>query len=85
MRNLGGWQSTSLHNAPRNVQTMTKDSSLEDEISALERQHARLESRIEALNQHRWLSEREQTERKRLQKLKLATKTRIASLRVQAN
>lgn len=59
--------------------------STDDELSALKKQHARLESRIEALNQHRWLSEREQTERKRLQKMKLATKTRIATLRVQAN
>ena len=59
---------------------MTDTSSIDDELLALQEQHQRLESRIEAFDQHRWLSEKEQTERKRLQKLKLATKDRIVSL-----
>lgn len=59
---------------------MTDTSSSDEELSSLQEQHQRLESRIEAFDQHRWLSEKEQTERKRLQKLKLATKDRIVSL-----
>lgn len=59
---------------------MTDNLSTEEELLVLKEQHQRLESRIEAFDQHRWLSDKEQTERKRLQKLKLATKDRIVSL-----
>ena len=51
------------------------------ELEELTRQHALLASRIDAFDARGWLTEREQVERKRLQKLKLATKDRIASLR----
>lgn len=60
---------------------MTNNASAEEELLTLQAQHQRLESRIEAFDQHRWLSEKEQTERKRLQKLKLATKDRMMRLK----
>lgn len=51
------------------------------ELASYLEQHARLAERIEAFDQRAWLSERERVERKRLQKLKLATKDKIAALR----
>lgn len=60
---------------------MTTNASAQEELQALQAQHQRLDARIEAFDQHRWLSEKEQTERKRLQKLKLATKDRMARLK----
>jgi len=54
---------------------------IDSEIQNLEEQHARLAARIDAFDAQISLSERERVERKRLQKLKLATKDRIVSLR----
>lgn len=62
---------------------MTDKHSLDDALSDLRQQHARLEARIEAFNQQLWLNAQEEAERKRLQKLKLATKSRIVMLRAQ--
>lgn len=53
----------------------------ESQILELEKQHALLAARIEAFDQQISLTERERVERKRLQKLKLATKDRIVTLR----
>lgn len=52
-----------------------------DELALLIDQHQRIAERIEAFDQQVWLSDRERTERRRLQKLKLATKDKIAALR----
>lgn len=51
------------------------------EIQDLEQQHALLAARIDAFDERPWLNDRERVERKRLQKLKLATKDHIVSLR----
>lgn len=49
-------------------------------LARLQAEHALLDGQIEQLNRRLYLSSREQMERRRLQKLKLATKDRIASL-----
>ena len=53
-------------------------------IEQLRARHARLEERIAEFDQRPWLSDHEQQERKRLQKLKLAIKDRIAALLLDA-
>lgn len=60
---------------------MTSMVDIDIEIQNLEQQHALLAERIDAFDAQISLSERERVERKRLQKLKLATKDRIVSLR----
>lgn len=49
-------------------------------VRQLHNEHARLEARIEELNRCLYLGVREQMERKRLQKLKLLTRDRLAVL-----
>ncbi len=51
-----------------------------DELLSLEQQHARLKARIAEMGTRPFLSEREQAERKRLQKMKLAIKDKIVRL-----
>lgn len=50
-------------------------------LASLLEQHAALAERVEALDAQVWLSDRERNERKRLQKMKLAVKDKIAALR----
>lgn len=52
-----------------------------DLLASLLEQHAALAERVEALDAQVWLSDRERNERKRLQKMKLAVKDKIAALR----
>ena len=54
---------------------------IEAEVSRLEAVHKELKARLSDLNGRLYLSPDEQVERKRLQKLKLATKDQIARLR----
>ncbi len=49
-------------------------------LRRLREEHADLEARIETFNQRLYLSSREQMERKRLQKMKLANKDRLSML-----
>ena len=60
-------------------------SQIEDDLRELEEKHALLAARVEAFDDRVWLSVEERSERKRLQKLKLATKDRIAALRALQN
>ncbi len=54
---------------------------IEAEVSRLQEVHRELKARLSDLNSRLYLSPDEQVERKRLQKLKLATKDRIVRLR----
>lgn len=60
------------------------DASPEPLLEQLRDEHALLNRKIDALNARRYLSPAEQMQRKRLQKLKLATKDRIAALEASA-
>lgn len=51
-----------------------------DELEQLRDEHMLLDQKIDALSARPYLSPTEQMQRKRLQKLKLATKDRIAAL-----
>ena len=53
---------------------------IEAEVSRLQTVHRELKARLSDLNSRLYLSPDEQVERKRLQKLKLATKDQIARL-----
>lgn len=65
---------------PSDEQAPEIASSIADLVRQLRDEHARLESRIEELNRCLYLGVREQMERKRLQKLKLLTRDRLAVL-----
>lgn len=54
---------------------------VEDRIEALSTEHRQLDAQIKALDSQVWLSPEEQLQRKRFQKLKLATKDQIHQLR----
>ncbi|MEL7369657.1 MAG: DUF465 domain-containing protein [Myxococcota bacterium] len=56
-------------------------SEIEAEISRLQQVHRELKARLSELNSRLYLSPEEEVERKRLQKLKLATKDQIVRLR----
>jgi hypothetical protein len=60
--------------------TDSESQTIEVRIEALKRRHQRLEERIDAFNEQGLLTPRERTERKRMQKLKLATRDEIAEL-----
>ena len=62
---------SSANNAPNDI---------EAEVSRLQAVHRELKARLSDLNGRLYLSPDEQVERKRLQKLKLATKDQIARL-----
>lgn len=66
------------------MSTVDNASETEPDVAALlarlQAEHALLDGQIEQLNRRLYLSSREQMERRRLQKLKLATKDRIALL-----
>ena len=57
-----------------------QDLSTLDSLSALQARHAELDQQIHELDRRKYLSVNEQMERKRLQKLKLFAKDRIAML-----
>lgn len=52
----------------------------QDRICTLRQQHQLLEEKIEALNAQEFMTPSEQTERKRMQKLKLAVRDELADL-----
>ena len=69
-----------MQNATR-VQAEEAEASLTDaELVRLEREHRELKARLSELNSRLYLSAEEQVERKKIQKLKLAKKDRLAQL-----
>ena len=52
----------------------------EPEVERLQREHDELKGRLETLNRQPYLNAEEEIERKTIQKLKLATKDRLAYL-----
>ncbi|MEM7675729.1 MAG: YdcH family protein [Myxococcota bacterium] len=56
-------------------------SDIDTEIARLQQVHRELKARLSELNSRLYLSPDEEVERKRLQKLKLATKDQIVRLR----
>lgn len=54
---------------------------LGDREVSLRKQHQLLEEKIDALNAQEFMTPREQTERKRMQKLKLAIRDELVDLR----
>lgn len=53
---------------------------LQHELERLRAEHKLLSRKVEEFDRHRYLNTREQMERKRLQKMKLALKDQIARL-----
>ena len=54
-----------------------------EQLQSLKAEHAALKRRLGDFETHRYLTSTEEIERRRLQKLKLRTKDRIASLEAQ--
>lgn len=52
------------------------------ELERLRREHVKLDAKLDELESHRWLSESEEAEVKRLKRMKLAKKDRMQRLEV---
>jgi hypothetical protein len=62
------------------IPSQTEPESTESLLARLREEHALIETELESLNRRVYLSAREQMERKRLQKVKLATKDLVLRL-----
>lgn len=63
------------------VETFLQDGKvIKPEVERLRREHRELKARLSELNSRLYLSSDEEVERKKIQKLKLATKDRLAML-----
>lgn len=65
---------------PQDATTLESLSNSNPEVARLLRLHTTYEEQLDALNRHRWLSPDEQREQKRLKRLKLAGRDRLASI-----
>jgi hypothetical protein len=67
------------------LQAERSPNELHTRIEHLHSEHTEIQSRLDELDTYRWLSAEEQLERRRCQKLKLALKDEIETLRRQLN
>ena len=65
---------------PRDVRTLESLSPRNPEVARLLEQHLTYEEQLSALQRRRWLSPPEQEEQKRLKRLKLAGRDRLAAI-----